>query len=178
MVIWITGLPGAGKTTIAKQLLNTLQSQNLHANLLDGDELRSVLDNPGYDKESRQKLAYVYSGLANLIASQNTIAIVATVAMFDEIRDWNRANLDNYLEVFVKVSDDDLLQRNKNNLYSKSNKKSNVYGKDIPIELPKRPDIIIENNNHSSINMHVDTIISTLKSAMNIADDAKTLKQA
>jgi adenylylsulfate kinase-like enzyme len=178
MVIWITGLPGAGKTTIAKQLLNALQSQNLHANLLDGDELRSVLNNPGYDKESRQKLAYVYSGLANLIASQNTIAIVATVAMFDKIRDWNRENIDNYLEVFVKVSDEDLLKRNKNNLYSKSNKKSNVYGKDIPIELPKRPDIIIENDNHSSINMHVDTIISTLKSAINIEDDTKTLRQA
>jgi adenylylsulfate kinase-like enzyme len=178
MVIWITGLPGAGKTTIAKQLLNALQSQNLHANLLDGDELRSVLNNPGYDKESRQKLAYVYSGLANLIASQNTIAIVATVAMFDKIRDWNRENIDNYLEVFVKVSDEDLLKRNKNNLYSKSNKKSNVYGKDIPIELPKRPDIIIENDNHSSINMHVDTIISTLKSAINIEDNTKTLRQA
>ncbi|MCF2909720.1 adenylyl-sulfate kinase [Pseudoalteromonas sp. DL2-H2.2] len=178
MVIWITGLPGAGKTTIAKKLLDTLQSQNLHANLLDGDELRGVLDNPGYDKASRQKLAYVYSGLANLIASQNTIAIVATVAMFDEIRDWNRTNIENYLEVFVKVSDDDLLKRNKNNLYSKSNKKSNVYGKDIPIELPKRPDIIIENNNNSSINMHVDTIFSTIKSEINTEKNAKEMKQA
>lgn len=178
MVIWITGLPGAGKTTIAKQLLNTLQSQNLHANLLDGDELRSVLANPGYDKESRQKLAYVYSGLANLIASQNTIAIVATVAMFDEIRDWNRANIDNYLEVFVKVSDDDLLKRNKNNLYSKSNKKPNVYGKDIPIQLPKQPDLVIENSNQSSIDKHVDAIVSSFRLANTKKEHAKTLWQA
>lgn len=148
MVIWLTGLPGAGKTTIAKLLLIKLRELEKQAILLDGDALREALKQHTYDIESRKSLALTYSRLAKMFSGQGSIAICATVSMFDSVRTWNAENIESYFEVYIKVPDDILRQRNQKNLYSSatSGETSNVHGFDLAVEEPKAPNLVLFND--------------------------------
>lgn len=104
MVIWITGLSGAGKSTVARLLRRALEERGHSTVLLDGDELRAVF--PGgdrFDRESRLKLALSYGRLCRLLAAQGLSVICATISMRREVYRWNRENLPRYCEVFLDV---------------------------------------------------------------------------
>lgn len=165
MVIWITGLPGAGKTTIAQLLNIQLRALNKQAILLDGDALRDALQQHTYDIESRKKLALTYSRLAKMFSEQGSIAICATVSMFDSVRDWNAANIENYLEVYVKVSPDVLQQKNQKKLYSKAEigQEKNVHGFDLAIEEPKDPHLVLDNGGDILPEQQITRILKEMK---------------
>lgn len=153
-VIWITGLSGAGKTTLAKALLPLLPEPRL---LLDGDVMREALAPlaGGYDPESRKRLAGVYSRLCKLAAEQGVTVVCATISMFHEVRDWNRANLPGYVEVYLETSEELRLARDVKNVYGGGKHPpacagengaagaSPVAGRDYEPELPLCPDIVI-----------------------------------
>jgi len=138
-VIWITGLSGAGKTTLAKALLPLLPQPRL---LLDGDALREALAlmGGGYDLESRKRLALTYSRLCRLTAEQGVTVVCATISMFHEVHQWNRENLPNYLEVYLDVPEETRLKRDDKNVYTTSS----CVGRDFLPELPESPDIVIQ----------------------------------
>jgi adenylylsulfate kinase len=97
-VIWITGLSGAGKSTIARKLIHKTREIFGPTILLDGDEVREALGKGASNKKTvtrdeRLQLAFQYSKLAKLISEQETIAVVATISMFKEIQKWNRKNI-------------------------------------------------------------------------------------
>jgi adenylylsulfate kinase-like enzyme len=145
-VIWITGFSGAGKTTVAKILQQEFfKCKAIKAILLDGDEIREVLDKVqnAYSSVERIKLAYQYAKFGKLLAEQGFVVIIATISMFEEVRQWNRLNYKNYLEIYLKVSEEERLQRNSEKLYSLS--KDMVTGNEHYVE-PKNPDLIFEDN--------------------------------
>lgn len=146
-VFWVTGLSGAGKTTIGKKLYEYIREYQNKVIFLDGDILRSVLDNSDYSSEGRKKLGMQYARLCKMLCSQGVFVVICVVAMFDEVRDWNRNNIINYKEIFLNVPFDELEKRNQKKMYSRAKKGeiSNVYGYDINAELPKYPDVIIDN---------------------------------
>lgn len=149
MVFWITGLPGAGKTTLAKILTRDRSIFPLKPIHLDGDEIRKILNSETskwHDRESRISLSYKYSKLANLLSNQGHNVIVSTVSLFSEIHDWNRNNMAKYFEIFIKVSIKELLKRDQKNLYSDFQKGDvkNVPGMDFKIDIPKKADCIID----------------------------------
>ena len=162
---WITGLPGAGKTTIASSLQNALVEQNVFPILLDGDRLRQVLNKSSshYDTGSRLELAKTYSKLCQLIVSQNQLVICATVSMFDEVRNWNRDNIPGYVEVFVDVPKEILVQRNQKGLYDNTTKQ--VPGLPPTIELPKNPNHHFINDGAKPIRKFIDNLIYELKNS-------------
>lgn len=137
-VIWITGLSGAGKTSLALELQRRLSGP---VTLLDGDVLREVLHygNFGYDAESRRRIGHTYARLAKMLAEQGQTVLCAVVVMVDEVRRWNREHLPNYVEVFLDVPLYILQQRDRKGVY----KKSEVVGQDIVPELPTSPDILL-----------------------------------
>ena len=150
-VIWITGLSGVGKTTLAQQLHLRLQKLDFQPILLDGDELRVIFSgnkvaSQSYDRKARVNLALKYSLLCQTLSSQGFTVIISTISMFDEIYAWNRKNLTKYFEIYLKVPLEELYLRDPKSIYQryKKGKLNNVAGLDLTVDEPKLPDIIYD----------------------------------
>ncbi|NOZ52526.1 MAG: adenylyl-sulfate kinase [Gammaproteobacteria bacterium] len=169
MVIWITGLSGAGKSTLSKHVVKRLRATNNAVALLDGDDIRDVIQDrhTAYDKNSRLVNAYRICRFARLLSQQGLHVVVATLSLFHEIHQWNRNNLCDYFEVFLQVELDRLKQRDPKGLYrhAQNGVIQNVMGIHLEIEVPLQPNLIInnntdiDNNNTQNFNCMVDQII-------------------
>lgn len=147
MVIWITGLSGSGKSSLAKELMDRLEGNKI---LLDGDSMRNALKltDIGYDKEGRKKIASIYSGFCKLIADQGATVVCSTISMYHEVREWNRQNLPNYYEIFLDIPENIRRNRDPKNLYKDNTigKVENLAGVDFDVELPLNPHIRFDEN--------------------------------
>ena len=149
VVYWITGLAGAGKTTIGKLLYEKLRENKANVVFLDGDILREVFGNDlGYTIEERHKSAMRNARICNMLALQGIDVICCTISMFDDVRNWNRENIKNYREIFLKVSEEILIKRNQKGLYESS--KHELVGFGVNMEYPKQPDMVINNDSSKS----------------------------
>lgn len=147
-VYWITGLSGAGKTTIGTEFYKILSEEKDNVIFLDGDELREAFGKDlGYSKEERLKCAMRYSRICKLLSSQGIDVIICTISMFNEVREWNRLNMPNYLEIYIKVPISVLKLRDQKGLYSGIGKGNSdfVVGVNLDLDFPTTPDIVIEN---------------------------------
>lgn len=149
MVIWITGLSGAGKTTIAMEVVRLLRERQIAVAMLDGDEIRAAIADPNvaHDRDSRLVNAMRLSRLAELVARQGITVVVSTMSLFREIHEWNRQHLPGYLEVYVKVSLETLRKRDPRGLYSRADRGEtrNVAGIDLSYDEPATPDLVLDN---------------------------------
>ena len=149
-VIWITGLSASGKTTIAKRLITLLSESANPPVFLDGDQVRTVIGdlNCGHDRNGRLQNAWRICRLAHMLTGQGHLVIVATMSLFHEVHDWNRAHLNRYFEVLVKVDVETAKRRDPRGLYAKTatGKEINVPGVDLTPEFPKEPHLTLENN--------------------------------
>ena len=163
---WITGLPGAGKTTLARQLVTSLKGfVEQPVVLLDGDELREVLNSSGLHRtEDRRRLSYQYARLSRLLNQQNIHVVCSTVSMFDEVRAWNREYIEKYVEVFIDVKMEILIERDKNKLYSRAiqGELIDVLGVNAPYEAPIAPDIRICPEKNDSPEKSLEQLIKSL----------------
>ena len=142
---WLTGLSGAGKTTIGRLLYQKLREQNENIVFLDGDELRQVFgDDLGYTLEDRKKSAMRNARLCKLLSDQGLDVICCTISMFDSVREWNRKHIPGYVEVYVKASLEILQKRDQKGLYTQGD--GAVAGISFSVEEPKDPDIVLEND--------------------------------
>ena len=163
VVYWITGLSGAGKTTIGNRMYYELKQKSDNVVLLDGDILKNIVgDELGYSENDRRKRAFRYAKICKTLADQDIIVICCTIAMYDEVREWNRKNNKAYVEVFLDVPMEVLVERNQKGLYSQyqNGEIRNVAGIDVQVEFPKEPDLVIKNDGSINIKTCVDQILS------------------
>ena len=146
-VVWLCGLAGSGKSTLAKSLTNILRQKFDSVIYLDGDELREIFGHFSYDKNGRIDMAIKRAKMANFLSKQGQIVIVSTISLFSEVYAWNRANLQNYFEVFVECDFDELKRRDQKGLYTKAlrGEVKNVVGVDLQYDAPT-PNLVIENS--------------------------------
>lgn len=145
-VIWITGLSAAGKTTLATATADRLRQSGRSVVMLDGDVLREALGvTSSHGRKDRLELAFKYSRLARMIASQGVTVVVGTVALFKEVHAWNREHLPGYFEVYLKVPLEELRRRDPKGIYRRydAGELSNVAGLDLPIDEPVSPHLLI-----------------------------------
>lgn len=145
--IWICGLAGSGKSSLALALTQLLRERFDNIIYLDGDELREIFGHFSYDKNGRIDMAIKRAKMANFLSKQGQIVIVSTISLFSEVYAWNRANLQNYFEIFVKCEFDELKRRDQKGLYTKAlrGEIKNVVGVDIDYDVPQ-PNLAIENS--------------------------------
>lgn len=149
-VIWITGLSGSGKTTMAAHLRKKLIELEIPTVWLDGDQLREALGSDDWSKgeherQKRLELAFKYARLTRLFASQGLTVITSTISMFKEIYEWNRDNQHKYFEVFIDTSYTELRKRDSKNIYSRfeNGELVNVAGLDFEVDTPIEPDFLV-----------------------------------
>jgi cytidine diphosphoramidate kinase len=143
-VVWITGLSGAGKTTVACRLVDELRARGHRPVLIDGDDLREMLPVPvGHSAAERRRAARFYGRLCRYLAGQGQLVVCATISLFHEVQAWNRSNIANYLEVLLTAPAGELAARDHRGLYRDGR---DVVGVDLRPEFPVRPDLVIANH--------------------------------
>ena len=144
ILFWITGLSGSGKTHIAKKIKKNISKNYGPTVVISGDELRKIFQLKGYSYNERLKTVMKYCKLSKFFTSQGINVVFAVIGMIDQIRNWNKKNIKNYVEIFINSEIKSIIKKGKKKIYRDFNK--NIVGLDIKPELPKKPDIIIRNN--------------------------------
>ena len=149
MVVWIIGLSGAGKTTLAEKVVEQLRENNNNVILLDGDVLREVFGGDAdHTVEGRAKNAKRLSHLSKFLADQGIHVVAAVLSIFPEWQQWNRDNITNYCQIYLDVPLDILLKRETKGLYAGALKGSikNVVGIDIDFPEPVGNNLVLDNS--------------------------------
>ena len=147
MVIWLTGLSGAGKTTIAEAMVGMLKPHIPQLVLVDGDVIRELFGaSLGYEEPARQEQIGRIQRLAGWLARQGQTVVVAALYAHPDLLAWNRDNLPGYFEVYVNAPMALLRERDSKGLYAgaDSGQTPNVVGIDIPWHAPQQPDMLID----------------------------------
>lgn len=163
-LFWITGLSGAGKTTIGEALFKKLKQKNETTVYLDGDIMKKAIEVNGvidYTAPARKERAFRYAGICKMLTDQGIDVVCATISMYDEVRQFNRDNNKEYIEVFLDVPMEVLVSRNKKGLYDNSQGRirQQVAGVDVLVEYPKCPDIVINNDGRFCVEECVNMIM-------------------
>jgi adenylylsulfate kinase len=169
-VIWMTGLPCAGKSTIARKL----QEQIKNLAVLDGDELREWLSPKDFSKEGRDEHNRKVAHLAKLLVKHHVSVAVSLISPFRENRETARKIIgsDKFLETYVKCPLDICEKRDVKGMYKKArnNEIKNFTGIQDPYEEPLHPEIIL--------NTEYETIGDSIKKIMSRLEELEILKIA
>ncbi|WCD89335.1 putative adenylyl-sulfate kinase [Streptomyces xanthophaeus] len=154
--VWLTGLPSAGKTTIAYALAERLRAEGHRVEVLDGDEIREFLSaGLGFSREDRHTNVQRIGFVAELLASNGVKALVPVIAPFadsrEAVRKRHAAEGTSYLEVHVATPVEVCSERDVKGLYAKqaAGEISGLTGVDDPYEAPESPDLRIESHTQS-----------------------------
>ena len=144
--IWLTGLSGAGKSTIADLLEKSLHAQGVHTYLLDGDNVRHGLcGDLGFDQAARVENIRRVAEVARLMVDAGLVVLVSLISPYHADRQWARSLFaeGEFLEVFVDAPLAECEGRDPKGLYSKARRGllKNFTGIDSPYEIPQKPDI-------------------------------------
>ncbi|MEU3183665.1 adenylyl-sulfate kinase [Streptomyces sp. NPDC006923] len=154
--VWLTGLPSAGKTTIANELAGRLRAEGHRVEVLDGDEIREFLSaGLGFGREDRYTNVQRVGFVAELLASNGVKALVPVIAPYadsrEAVRKRHQSEGTGYLEVHVATPVEVCSVRDVKGLYAKqaAGEISGLTGVDDPYEAPDSPDLRIESHTQS-----------------------------
>jgi adenylylsulfate kinase len=169
-VIWLTGIPGSGKTTIAEALYPKLMESGFKAEILDGDVVRKELSPElGFTKQDRETHARRVIYLCKLLSRNGIISIVCLISPYREFRKYARSKINvnnNFYEVYVKCSLETCIKRDPKGLYKKAlaGEIKDLTGLQDPYEEPENPEVIVDTERQTleeSVNMIVDRLLQT-----------------
>lgn len=142
-VVWLTGLPASGKSTLAGRIAAHLQEARIASVVLDSDEVREVLvPPPGHDERGRDAFYQTLGGLAALLAERGLVVVVAATAHRRAWRDHARGRAPRFLEVHVATPLDECRRRDPKGLYARAASLPDLPGIGVPYEPPLHPDVI------------------------------------
>ena len=147
MVIWITGLSGAGKTTVCEMIMSMAKESIPEMVVLDGDVVRDIFDDQlGHTEPDRVRQIKRIQRLTKQLDAQGLVVLVAALYAHPNLLTWNRENFDAYFEVYLDAPLDVVETRDPKGLYAKarSGQMKHVVGLDIPWLAPSNPNLRID----------------------------------
>jgi adenylylsulfate kinase len=150
LVVWLTGLPGSGKTTLASHVKKLLEADGYKVELIDGDWARkTVSKGAGFTREERLRHLERIAWIARLLARNGVIVLCSFVSPYREARRIVREIVEEevpFLEVYVKASLETVIKRDPKGLYAKAlrGEIKHMTGIDDPYEPPENPDLIAD----------------------------------
>lgn len=151
--LWLTGLSGAGKSTIARILAADLSALGLRVEVLDGDQVRAHLsDNLGFSKEDRDRNIRRIGWLCEMLNRHGVVAIVAAISPYRSVRDELRERIPQFIEVAVECPLDVLIARDPKSLYQRAlaGEIPHFTGISDPYEPPMTPEVVCSTGDGSS----------------------------
>ncbi|YCM42416.1 adenylyl-sulfate kinase [Verrucomicrobiaceae bacterium 227] len=153
IVLWMYGLSGSGKSTIAAAVERKLHEQGRFVVILDGDNFRNGLNSDlGFSDEDRKENVRRVSEVAKMFASQGIIVLVSVITPKQALRDQAREIVGPaFREIFIQASYETCAQRDPKGLYAKvaAGEIKQFTGKDSGFEEPESPDLVVETENES-----------------------------
>jgi len=148
-LIWVTGLSGSGKSTIANELQNTLHKKGIKTYILDGDNIRNGINyNLSFSPEDRAENNRRIAEISKLFIDAGIVVIAAFISPYQKDRKEvkNIVSPSNFVEVFVNTSLEECEKRDVKGLYKKARKGEikNFTGISAPYEAPQNPDVEIK----------------------------------
>ena len=168
--VWFTGLSGAGKTTLARRIVNELKAGDMKVELLDGDEVRTNLSQGlGFSKEDRDTNIRRIGYVSRLLSRNGLGVIVAAISPYrkvrDEVRHATTRDGGDFIEVYVQCPLAVLTERDVKGLYRRAlaGEIKEFTGVSDPYEEPLAPEVIVETD-RESIEESASKIIAVLES--------------
>lgn len=165
MVIWITGLSGAGKTTICENIVRMVRPSVPELVLLDGDVVREIFnDQLGHTEVDRIRQIKRIQRLAKELDNQGLVVLVAALYAHPDLLKWNRENFQNYAEIYLDAPIELVQSRDPKGLYEKvrAGEMKHVVGVDIPWNVPQNPTLTIKMSDAETPNSVSKKIISAI----------------
>ena len=171
ILIWLSGISGSGKSTIANELEKKLYENNFLSYLLDGDNIRIGLNKDlGFTDDDRKENIRRISEVSRLMLDAGLIVITAFISPFKEERQLAKSLVleENYFLVHVDCSVEKCEERDVKGLYKKARagEIKNFTGIDSPYEVPENPNLIV-NTEKESVNESVEKIFNAIKGKIN-----------
>ena len=118
-LLWITGLSGSGKTLLAKKIKNKVEKNYGPTIELSGDDLRNFFSLNKYNENSRRRYAKKYGEFCKFLTSKGFNVIFSTVSLFHDVQKWNRKNIKNYIEIYIKTDINKIIKKKNKPFYKK-----------------------------------------------------------
>ena len=166
ILFWITGLSGSGKTTLGRKIKKDITKTYGPTIMISGDDIRKIFELEGYEYNERVTILKKYSLFAKYITEQKINIILAVVGMVETQRRWNRANIENYIEIYIQSSIKKIIEFNRKKIYNKKHP-GKLIGVDIKPQYPKKPDITIINSFKSTTDQIAKNLISNINILLN-----------
>ncbi len=163
--VWLTGIPSAGKTTLAKRLAEELRSMNFRVEILESDELRKLLTpNPKYTEEEREYFYRAMAVMGKYLVDNGICVIFDATAHRRGYREYARKLIRNFMEVYIYSPVEVCIERDVKGLYKRALKGGikTLPGLQVPYEEPLNPDVKVETHKErieESLNKILDKII-------------------
>lgn len=168
-LVWITGLAGSGKTTIATEVHRKLKTRMGNVVLLDGDAVRDMFGQDlGHDPKARYENALRITRLCKFLVKQGINVVCSTMSLYVAIHRMNRDITPHYFEVLVDVPIEELIRRDKNRLYSRAlqGEIEHVVGIDQAFDRPKNPHLTIDNCELTALEDKAESVVRLILGEM------------
>lgn len=152
-VIWLTGLSGSGKTTIAQELMTNFKAKEIVPVMLDGDDIRKIVKQNGFDEQSRKQHNMNVGYIASLFEKQGSIVIVSLISPFEDVRKDIRKLCNKFIEVYVATELATCISRDPKGLYQKAlhGELENFTGISSPYMPPQHAELVLDTEQQSVI---------------------------
>ncbi|MCC6278516.1 MAG: adenylyl-sulfate kinase [Oligoflexia bacterium] len=146
VVVWFTGLSGAGKTTTATEVVTQMKSLGLRVEHLDGDRIRNIFPQTGFSRNERNLHIQRIGHLASCLEKNGVSVVASFISPYEESRRFVRNICQNFVEVYLSTPLEECERRDSKGLYklARSGKIKNFTGVSEAFEPPQSPDVVID----------------------------------